>query len=407
MENKEGLIFTFKEEPGSIAAALVAYIKETQGSSGDETTQKGLIDRIIQIAGIDLKQWKVKEFKLYPNAWGVTMKQKEWRGKKRTTKTWAEQAMNYQLKVEIKFERIQYDIETAMLDSFKEIVKDMPAIEIPEIITKKIRNGVAAELATYDAHFGKLAWLQETTYRHYDVNIAAKDYTRSIDNNLDLISPHKPEQIFYIIGQDMYHIDNLAGHTTSGSHTLDVDGRITKVHIKTFTVSRDSIIKARKIGPVKVVWIPGNHDFLASYMLVFALMQYFRNWKGITFDLSEASRKAVLWGNLLVGWTHRIVGRYNTWSNELAQAFPELWGKSKFREWHHGDQHKKHNVKIVPLFTSGGVVCRQITALSPVDKWHFENLFTDAVPGGESFLWSKDVGVFANFMVWTGQYENK
>jgi len=114
-----------------------------------------------------------------------------------------------------------------------------------------------------------------------------------------------------------------------------------------------------------------------------------------------------LWGNLLVGWTHRIVGRYNTWSNELAQAFPELWGKSKFREWHHGDQHKKHNVKIVPLFTSGGVVCRQITALSPVDKWHFENLFTDAVPGGESFLWSKDVGVFANFMVWTGQYENK
>jgi hypothetical protein len=53
----------------------------------------------------------------------------------------------------------------------------------------------------------------------------------------------------------------------------------------------------------------------------------------------------------------------------------------------------------------GGVVLRQLTALSPVDKWHTDNLFTDAVPGGEGYIWNKTKGVTANFMAWTGQYE--
>ena len=203
----------------------------------------------------------------------------------------------------------------------------------------------------------------------------------------------------------MYHIDNMASHTTHGSHTMDVDGRITKIHNKAFTITKDNIIRCSKIAPTEVIWIPGNHDFLASFMLCHSLRQYFRNYSRVTVDLEETSRKARLWGSLLVGWTHRIVGKHNTWSNELSQGWPELWGQSKFREWHHGDQHKKQDVKAVPVFTSGGVVCRQITALSPVDKWHTDNVFTDAVPGGESFLWSKEEGIFANFMSWTGQYE--
>ena len=54
-----------------------------------------------------------------------------------------------------------------------------------------------------------------------------------------------------------------------------------------------------------------------------------------------------------------------------------------------------------PYLTEGSVALRQLTALSPIDFWHYENLFTDAVPGGESFLWSKTNGVFANFTAWT------
>lgn len=313
-------------------------------------------------------------------------------------------ANNKTYSIEVVFKRLP--VEHDILDSFKEVIKDMPKAEIIKPRKRILRNGIVGEMTTFDAHLGKLAREAETGYRDYDLNIAIQDHIYANDANLDLMSKHRPEKIFYILGQDLYHVDNMAGHTTHGNHDMDVDGRITKVHTKTFTVSRDNILKCAKLAPVEVIWIPGNHDYLASYMLAFALKEHFKGDKRISVDISENPRKARLWGVTLVGWTHRIVGRHSTWANELALNFPEYWGKSIFREWHHGDQHKKQQVKAYPLVTSGGVTMRQITALSPVDRWHHENNFNDAIPGGESFMWSKEGGVFANFSVWIGNYNN-
>jgi len=381
------------------------------------------IDEIIKLHGIDTNLYYVDSFKVKEGAWDTSAIKRDqtlkWEVPRDENGKPLAQFMegesirypefmvnnnktNY---IEVTFKR--KPIEADLLESFKELIKDMPMVRLTpkHWRSKPVHNGIAAEITTFDAHLGKLAWEQETGYRNFDLNIAVKDYQYVTDRNLDLITPHKPEKIFYIIGQDMYHIDNMSGHTTKGDHTLDVDGRITKVHNKAFMVTVDNIVKASKLAPVEVIWIPGNHDFMASYMLAFALKQYFREDPRIFIDVSENPRKARLWGTLLVGWTHRIVGKHTVWSNELAQEFPKLWGQSYFREWHHGDQHKKQDVKITPIFTSGGVICRQITALSPVDKWHTDNVFTDAVPGGEAFLWSKENGVFANFISWTGQYD--
>ena len=81
--------------------------------------------------------------------------------------------------------------------------------------------------------------------------------------------------------------------------------------------------------------------------------------------------------------------------------FKEEWAAAKYYEWHYGHKHKKNEIKMFPIVTEGGVLLRQLTALSPIDAWHFENLFTDAVPGGEAFVWSKIHGVVANFTSWT------
>ena len=381
-----------------------------------------LIEEIIKEHDIDMNLYYVESFKVKKGSWDTSAKKRDQQLKwtrevdnegnplqlmvgysKHFPEFMVNTNANNSIEVTFKRKPIEFDV----LESYKEIIKDMPTFEKPDARRRPAKkNGVAGEMATYDAHMAKLAAEVETGYRNYDLSIAMKDHVYTTDKNLDRIAPNKPEKIFYIIGQDLYHVDNMAGHTTHGSHAMDVDGRITKVHKKVFAISRDSIYKCSKIAPVEVIWIPGNHDFLTSFMLAFALKEHFRNDPRITVDVGETTKKARLWGTLLVGWTHRIVGRHNTWGNELAQAFPELWGQSKFREWHHGDQHKKQDVKLVPIFTSGGVVCRQITALSPVDKWHTENVFTDAIPGGEAFLWSKEEGVFANYTSWTGQYED-
>lgn len=401
----------------------------------DNIQSSEAIEDIAKRHNVDLNLYYVDSIRIREGSWNTAAKKRDqdliWTSEKQTTETEDKNgnvistkskspvqimegrskhypefmlATNKTYTIEIVFKR--KPIETNILESFKEIIKDMPARRA--MSKKKTYNtGIAGEMTTFDAHIAKLAWLQETGYRNYDINIALKDYKYANDLNLELMAPHKPEKIFYILGQDMYHMDNMASHTTGGDHTLDVDGRITKVHPLAFNITVNNIENCAKLAnSVEVIWIPGNHDFLSSYMLAFAIMQYFRNCPNITVDVSQNPRKARLWGNLLVGWTHRIVGKHTVWSNELAQQFPELWSKSVFREWHHGDQHKKQDVKITPIFTSGGVICRQITALSPVDKWHTDNVYTDAVPGGESFLWSKEKGIFANFIAWTGQYEN-
>jgi hypothetical protein len=153
--------------------------------------------------------------------------------------------------IEIIFKR--KPIEGDILKSFQELIKDFPLFEEPQVLKKPRKNGIAAEITTFDAHIGKLAAEIETGYRNYDLNIAIKDYQYVTDGNLDLIAPHKPEKIFYIVGQDMYHVDNMAGHTTNGVHTLDVDGRITKVHKKAFAVSRDNVYKTSENAETIIV----------------------------------------------------------------------------------------------------------------------------------------------------------
>ena len=173
----------------------------------------------------------------------------------------------------------------------------------------------------------------------------------------------------------------------------------------TFKAVTEGIYKARSVAPIELIWIPGNHDEVASLFLCYALKEHFRNDKYVTIDLSPQSRKARLWGKTLVGWTHNISGRQEAWANELAQAFPKEWAQSEFREWHHGHKHTNKEVKVTPTITSGGVICRQISALSEIDKWHYDNLFTGGVPGGQGFIWSKTKGIKTVFHAWTKHRE--
>jgi len=373
------------------------------------------LDDLLARAKVDLDLWEVDYYEIKENEWDVTMRNtdKDLKYKKGKATGYVKQTpggdtvTNYQFFIRVKLKRRQDFSEK----SIQKFIEKIPQFSFSHFIPQNTnKSGIALEMATLDAHFGKLAWIGETSYRNYDTDIAAQDYEYAVDMNLNWSAHEKLEKVFYIIGQDMFHVDNMKNHTTNGDHHMDVDGRMPKIIDKVLDVTLKSIYKCRSVAPVEIIWSPGNHDHLASLFLTYMLREHFKDDKFVNTDIAreidgKITRKARLWGNLLVGWTHRIVGKENTWGNELAQQFPEMWGQSKFREWHCGDQHKKKTTKTMPEFTSGGVLIRQLTALSPVDKWHFENTFTDAVPGGEAFLWSKDHGVYANYTAWTGQYD--
>ena len=346
------------------------------------------VDDALKEAEVDTAIWEVDRYVI--NSWEVTM------GAKSANSDIPQTYTNWQVKVWLK--RIKVD---EIVEAFNNVILQIPEYKVTAPPRFTAASGTALEIAIVDVHLAKLAWDKETGRRNYKTSVAVKDYEEVIDKNLMWAEPFKPEKIFFIVGNDLMHIENYSGITPIAGHLLDTDSRFPKVAEAAFEINLKAIYKCRLIAKTEVIWIPGNHDPHASLLLTMMLREHFRNDNMVTVDVGPAKRKARLWGNLLVGWAHEINNRQSAWANELAQAFPQEWGKSVWREWHHGHKHKKGEVKTHPIITHGGVLCRQLTALSPIDAWHFENLFTDAVPGGEAFLWSKDNGVIANFTAWT------
>ena len=379
---------------------------EVQGSiSTDETQRDKILEEFLDLHGIDRKKWEVVEFRI--SQWDVRSKQRDQDLKWEIVEgqqlmeghakrgPW-EKKTNYSIQVKLRPRK-----NLPLIIGFETFIEKIAQCKTKSVPKFKKPSGVALELAPLDAHMGKLAWEEETGRRNYDLKQAVKDYLYCVEKILGWGSVFEPEKIYYVVGQDLMHVDNYFHTTAKGHHALDTDSRMPKIYESTFESVTKSVYLCRNIAPVEVIWIPGNHDLHASYFLCHALKQHFRGDPYVEVDVSAVKRKARLWGNLLVGWAHDISGRHASWANELAQAYPKLWGQSIFREWHHGHKHQKQEVKTHPVMTQGGVLCRQLTALSPIDAWHFDELFTDAVPGGEGFVWTRDVGVISNLVAWT------
>ncbi len=347
------------------------------------------LDEALEVANVDMETWEVDRYVI--NSWEVTMKLSQLDGSDEPeTKT------NYQVKVWLK-RKVPQKREMVI----QKLIEQIPTFKFQKAPKFTAPSGIAGEIALVDAHFGKMAWAAETGRRDYDLKIATQDYIAACEQNLAWMEPFKPEKIFYVLGNDYMHTENYQGATPLGGHQLDIDSRLPKIIYTSIATQIRCLYRCRSVAPVEVVWIPGNHDPHASLWLACLLKQHFKSDKYVSVDIGAAKRKARLWGKLLVGWSHDIHTKFVQWSNELAQAFPKLWGESVYREWHTAHKHKKQETKVHPVLTHGGVLIRQLTALSPIDAWHYENLFTDAVPGGESFLWSKKHGVIANFTAWS------
>ncbi len=345
------------------------------------------LEQALDYAKVDLSVWEVDRYLI--NDWNTTM------GAKTSGSGCAESFTNVQVKVWLK--RIVPDDK---LEALKALIERIPSIVTPRYPSKILRTDgeYAWEISPYDIHFGKYAWGDETLQGDYDIDIATVRYLASIGKQLDYMKGFQPDRIFYVMGQDLMHVENTEALTPAGHHHLDTDTRLQKVYLAAKEATIQGIRMLMDVAPVEVLWVPGNHDKHASMFVADVLKEHFRSTDRVTVDTTPASRKARLWGNLLVGFAHDASGRYaNATVNMLAQFWPDMWGKSKYRELHTGHKHKKQETKFMPVKTAGGVIIRQLPTLSNIDAWHYEEGFVDAVPGAESFVWSRNNGVVGHF----------
>jgi len=254
----------------------------------------------------------------------------------------------------------------------------------------------ALEISLFDAHFGLLAWGKETG-ENYDLKIAEQRYRLAVSDLLAKTRGCQPELIVFPLGNDFFHINDPTGTTPAAHNRLDVDGRLAKI-IETGEMAIIHALEAcLQIAPVRVLWIPGNHDPQTSYYLCRIIAAHFRNNPNVTVDAEPGPRKYFHWGTNLIGYTHGNEERHADLPTIMAGEQRAIWGRVKHAEWHVGHLHKKKETRYSAGDTYGGVSVRTIPSICGTDIWHFQKGYVNGERVAEATLYDWELGLVATY----------
>lgn len=355
--------------------------------SGTVTTRSSdirTLEQAIKAANVDTNEWIVDRHTI--NSWEVTI------AKKGTGTGKPETFTNFQVKVWLRR-------KSAAEKSIERIVKTLnhPASRItPHVSLARSGQRSLLELALYDAHFGMLAWGQETG-ENYDLKIARDRYVTAVDDLLGKAKGFGVERIIFPIGNDFFHMDSECAVTPRSKNHLDKDGRLCKILEIGEEAVTYAIERCAKVAPVDVFWIPGNHDPLLSYNLCRVVAAYFRQSPTIKVDTSPLARKYLRYGNTLLGFTHGCDENHNTLPSLMASERPKDFGAVETREFHLGHFHKRRETHFNGVDSKHSVTVRILPSLAGTDAWHFQKGYVGGKRAADALLYDYETGFSGTF----------
>lgn len=261
--------------------------------------------------------------------------------------------------------------------------------------TRKVTGAHLLQISMHDAHFGKLGWSQETG-QNYDLKIAERLFHEVAMDLLGKARGFPLERVRLIAGNDHFHVDGHAMQTTNGT-PQDADGRLPKI-FKTGTHAYIRLIDALlPVAPIEIIWCPGNHDYHLSLWMVQVLAAHYRHCKGVTVDDSLRSRKAAVYGQTLICYTHGDEEKPDSLPLLLATEFRREWADTKYHEIHTGHLHVPSETYYRAADTKGGVVRRVLPSIAGADHYHFKKGFVGANRAAQALLYHREEGYVATF----------
>lgn len=351
----------------------------------------------VRAAEVDLTMWRVKSWEA--TAWTVAMRVR--RGQDPATKLFRpdQSIQTQQHGVRLSLERIlPRHLNDATDAVFARLAKHAPKYPPPP----KARGGSGEPflgvVGLFDAHFGKLCWGAETGAA-YDLRIAERVYANAVEDMLAETAARPVAQWVLPIGNDFYHIDNSRNTTYAGT-PQDVDGRYAKVIEAGEMAVVTAIEQLAATAPVRVVWVPGNHDPTTSYHLARTVAAWFRRCDRVAVDYSPSPRKYVAWHRVLLGLTHGNEEKKESLPSLMATEQPDAWAAAKAcREWLVGHDHRARQWVTKATDTYEGTVVRVLRAITGTDSWHHRKGFVGTTPAGEIYWYGRDRGYAGHAVV--------
>jgi hypothetical protein len=355
----------------------VPDLKETNEIQGDKwtvvlpKTRIHTLEELLEFCEVDLSIWEVERFVC--NKWEMNA------GEGRVEPL-------YQVKAFLKKRKTIIAIKDE-IESLKELAKKN-SIKPPNVrVAVGLGVSKMLQINLTDHHFGKMSWGAETGFANYDVKIATAVWNRAISTLLDRASNYDYEEIWFIVGNDLFNSDDTQSRTTMGTQ-VESDVR----HEKTYRLVREILVNTieefrKHVKKVKVIVVPGNHDHNATWHMGDSLECYFSKYSDVEIDNRPLTRKYHTFGDVLLGFTHGDHEKRTDLPMLMATEVAELFGKSKFREWHTGHNHNETTVE------KNGIVVRILSALYPADAWHAEKGYVGNRRSSQAFQWDKKEGL--------------
>ena len=279
--------------------------------------------------------------------------------------------------------------EKTYLDLRDEILADLQKYtpKFTKIKRSKHKEGHLLVIDPADIHIGKLADSFETG-EDYNNQIAVKRVLDGVKGILNKSQGFEIDQIVFIGGNDVLHIDSPKRQTTSGT-PQDTDG----MWYNNFLIAKKLYIEVLEIllaiADVHFVFNPSNHDYTNGFFLADVIQTYFKDCKNITFDCDISHRKYYKYHSNLIGSTHGDGAKESDLALLMAIESKEHWSSTKHRYVYTHHVHHKTSKDYQ------GVTVESLRSPSGTDSWHHRNGFQHSPKAVEGFLHSKEHGQIA------------
>ena len=224
----------------------------------------------------------------------------------------------------------------------------------PITISPKSLTGASGmlELPLFDMHFG----------------IAAiADYAELCAEIQGIIAKQRWQEINILIGQDLFHNNDMRGHTAKGTAIQRVKFPTAWADARTFwyNVIATALDNA---DTIHVRYSKGNHDECPAWCFTQELKARFPQ---IILDDVIKARKVILWQGCFIGYGHcEYTGKLSDIFQDFVLDFPTEFASAKVREIHTGHTHHETEDK--------GIMVRRLASAVPTDEWSEDNGYVGA-----------------------------
>lgn len=235
-----------------------------------------------------------------------------------------------------------------------------------------------------DVHIGKLADSFEVG-EDYNSQIAVKRVREGVEGILQKASGFKIDQILFIGGNDILHVDTPKNTTTAGTFQ-NTDGMWYRNFLMAKSIYIDVLDRLLEVADVHFVFNPSNHDYMTGFFLADIIQTYYKNCKNITFDCSIAHRKYYTYHKNLIGTSHGDGGKTADLPLTMAHEAKEAWAKTDHKYFYIHHIHHKTSKDYM------GVCVEALRSPSGTDAWHSKEQYHFAPKAIEGFIHSKNFG---------------